>query len=82
MALNGSPVFAFSPAISFFVNCETQEEIDEFWDTLSEGGEQQQCGWFTDRYGVTWQIALTVLGVMMQDRDAEKVKRVTQACFR
>jgi len=79
MALNGGPVFAFSPAISFFVNCETQEEVDELWEKLSEGGEQQQCGWLTDKYGVTWQIVPTILGEMMQDRDAEKVKRVTQA---
>ena len=79
MALNGGPEFAFSPAISFFVNCETQEEVDELWEKLSEGGEKQPCGWLSDQFGVTWQIVPTALGEMMSDSDAEKVRRVVKA---
>jgi predicted 3-demethylubiquinone-9 3-methyltransferase (glyoxalase superfamily) len=78
-ALNGGPHFAFSPAISFFVNCETQEEVDDLWEKLSEGGEEQQCGWLTDKYGVTWQIVPTILIEMLQDKDAEKSRKVTEA---
>jgi len=72
IALNGGPQFTFSPAISFVVNCETQEEVDAFWEKLSEGGEKLQCGWLRDKYGLSWQIVPTVLGEMMQDKDAEK----------
>jgi predicted 3-demethylubiquinone-9 3-methyltransferase (glyoxalase superfamily) len=79
MALNGGPEFAFTPAISFFVNCDTQEEIDELWEKLSEGGEKQQCGWLKDKYGITWQIVPTILGELMRDKDAEKTRRVTKA---
>jgi predicted 3-demethylubiquinone-9 3-methyltransferase (glyoxalase superfamily) len=79
MALNGGPLFKFSPAISFFVNCETQEEIDELWEKLSEGGERQRCAWLRDKYGVTWQIVPTALGEMLGDEDPEKAKRVMQA---
>ncbi len=79
MALNGGPHFTFSPAISFFVNCKTQEEVDELWEKLSEGGEKEQCGWLKDRYGVSWQIVPTVLGEMLQDEDPEKTRRVTEA---
>ncbi len=79
MALNGGPMFKFSPAISFFVSCKTQEEVDELWEKLSAGGEKQPCGWLKDRYGVSWQIIPTVLGDMLQDKDAEKSKRVMQA---
>jgi predicted 3-demethylubiquinone-9 3-methyltransferase (glyoxalase superfamily) len=82
IALNGGPVFSFTPAISFFVNCETQEEVDEFWEKLSEGGEKQQCGWLKDKYGVSWQIVPTILGKLMQDKDAEKANRVTQAMLK
>jgi predicted 3-demethylubiquinone-9 3-methyltransferase (glyoxalase superfamily) len=78
-ALNGGPMFAFSPAISFFVNCETQEEIDEFWEKLSEGGEQQRCGWLKDKYGVSWQIVPIVLGKLLQDKNPEKSNRVMHA---
>ncbi len=78
-ALNGGPMFTFSPAISFFVNCETQEEVDELWEKLSEGGEKQRCGWLKDKYGVSWQIVPTVLGEMLQDKDPEKSKRVMSA---
>jgi predicted 3-demethylubiquinone-9 3-methyltransferase (glyoxalase superfamily) len=79
MALNGGPYFQFSPAISFFVSCETQEELDHYWEKLSEGGQTEQCGWLKDRFGVSWQIVPTALGEMMQDPDPEKVRRVTQA---
>lgn len=79
MALNGGPLFTFSPAISFFVKCETQPEIDELWDKLSEGGEKQRCGWLKDKYGVSWQIIPTALGQMLNDPDPAKSKRVMTA---
>ena len=79
MALNGGPQFTFSPAISFVVNCDTQEEIDTLWDRLSEGGEKSVCGWLRDKYGVSWQIVPAVLGEMMQDKDTEKTERVMKA---
>jgi predicted 3-demethylubiquinone-9 3-methyltransferase (glyoxalase superfamily) len=79
VALNGGPVYQFTPAISFAVNCETQEEVDYYWDRLLAGGEAQQCGWLTDKYGVSWQIVPTILMKLIQDKDAEKVKRVMQA---
>ena len=79
VALNGGPHFKFTEAISFVVNCETQDEVDEFWEKLSEGGEKSQCGWLKDRYGLSWQIVPTVLIEMLQDKDAEKSKRVTEA---
>ena len=75
-ALNGGPQFTFSPAISFFVNCETQQEVDELWEKLSEGGEKQRCGWLKDKYGLSWQIVPSVLGTMLQDKDPEKAGRV------
>jgi predicted 3-demethylubiquinone-9 3-methyltransferase (glyoxalase superfamily) len=79
IALNGGPMFTFSPAISFFVHCESQEEVDKLWEKLSEGGEKQRCGWLKDKYGVSWQIIPTVLGQMLQDKDGEKSKRVMNA---
>jgi predicted 3-demethylubiquinone-9 3-methyltransferase (glyoxalase superfamily) len=79
IALNGGPQFTFSPAISLVVNCETQEEVDAFWEKLSEGGEKLQCGWLRDKYGLSWQIVPTVLGEMMQDKDEEKSQRVMKA---
>jgi predicted 3-demethylubiquinone-9 3-methyltransferase (glyoxalase superfamily) len=79
MALNGGPMFTFSPAISFFVNCETQEEVDELWEKLSAGGEKQRCGWLRDKYGVSWQIIPSALGAMLQDKDAERPNRVMRA---
>ena len=82
IALNGGPQFTFSPAISFFVKCETQEEVDELWDRLLEGGRPQQCGWLTDRYGLCWQIVPTVLGEMLQDKDPEKSSRVMKAMLK
>ncbi|HEX5127757.1 MAG TPA: VOC family protein [Rhodocyclaceae bacterium] len=79
IALNGGPQFTFSPAISFVVNCETQEEIDEFWEKLSAGGEKIQCGWLKDKYGVSWQIVPAILSEMMQSKDEAKTSRVMQA---
>ncbi len=78
-ALNGGPQFVFTPAISFFVNCETQQEVDELWDKLSEGGQKERCGWLKDRFGLSWQIIPSILGKLLQDPDAEKAKRVMQA---
>jgi predicted 3-demethylubiquinone-9 3-methyltransferase (glyoxalase superfamily) len=79
VALNGGPHFTFTPAISFFVNCETQEEVDELWEKLSEEGEKGRCGWLKDKYGLSWQIVPTDLGKLLHDKDAAKAKRVTQA---
>src|ERR1700722_17324201 len=79
IALNGGPQFQFSPAISFVVNCETQEEVDHFWEKLSEGGEQRQCGWLQDKFGISWQIVPTVLVKLMSDPDREKNGRVMKA---
>jgi predicted 3-demethylubiquinone-9 3-methyltransferase (glyoxalase superfamily) len=79
VALNGGPVFKFTPAISFVVDCKTQVEVDEYWEGLSTGGEKGQCGWLTDKYGVSWQIVPSVLPKLLQDEDAEKSRRVMQA---
>jgi len=79
LALNGGPMFKFSPATSFIVNCGTQEEIDTLWEKLSEGGAKQQCGWLQDKYGLSWQIVPTILGEMMTDKDPEKSRRVMNA---
>ncbi len=79
LALNGGPHFKFTEAISLVVNCETQKEVDEMWEKLSQGGQEVQCGWLKDKYGLSWQIVPTVLGEMMQDKDAKKTDRVMQA---
>jgi predicted 3-demethylubiquinone-9 3-methyltransferase (glyoxalase superfamily) len=79
LALNGGPQFSFTPAISMFVTCETQAEVDAFWDKLSAGGDAQQCGWLKDKYGVSWQIVPAMLGEMLQDKDAARAGRVMQA---
>jgi predicted 3-demethylubiquinone-9 3-methyltransferase (glyoxalase superfamily) len=79
IALNGGPHFKFTEAVSFVVNCETQDEVDAFWEKLSEGGEKGQCGWLKDKYGLSWQIVPTVLGELMSGPDPEKSKRVMQA---
>ena len=78
-ALNGGPQFTFSPAISFVVHCETQQEVDELWEKLSEGGEKQNCGWLKDKFGLSWQVIPTLLIEMLQDIDAEKSSRVMKA---
>jgi predicted 3-demethylubiquinone-9 3-methyltransferase (glyoxalase superfamily) len=78
-ALNGGPQFTFTPAISFFVNCETQQEVDELWDKLSAGGRKDRCGWLQDRFGVSWQVIPSILGKLLQDNDTEKANRVMKA---
>ena len=82
MALNGGPQFTFSPAISFFVNCETQAEVDELWEKLSARGEKNRCGWLRDKYGVSWQIIPTALAKMLGDPDRAKANRVMQAMLK
>ena len=79
MALNGGPVFTFTPAISFFVNCETQEEVDELWEKLSADGEEGQCGWLKDKYGLSWQIVPSSLGEYLNGNDTEKSHRAMEA---
>jgi predicted 3-demethylubiquinone-9 3-methyltransferase (glyoxalase superfamily) len=79
MALNGGPQFKFSPAISFFVSCKTQGEVDELWNKLSAGGKTERCGWLTDKFGLSWQIIPTILGELLHDKDPEKSQRVMQA---
>src|SRR4030043_1843085 len=79
MALNGGPEYKFSPAVSLFVNCDNQEEVDYYWEKLSEGGEKGQCGWLTDKNGVSWQIVPTILGTLMSDKDAQKSAQVMHA---
>jgi predicted 3-demethylubiquinone-9 3-methyltransferase (glyoxalase superfamily) len=79
MALNGGPHFTFADGFSLFVSCETQEEVDELWEKLSEGGEKGPCGWLKDKYGVSWQIIPTALGQMLQDKDPRKSQNVMQA---
>jgi predicted 3-demethylubiquinone-9 3-methyltransferase (glyoxalase superfamily) len=79
MALNGGPSFSFSQGISLFVDCETQEEVDELWERLSEGGEPGPCGWLTDRFGVSWQVIPRALGELLGDEDREKSQRVMQS---
>ena len=82
VALNGGPMYKFSPAISFIVHCKTQEEVDGFWAKRLEGGAPQQCGWLTDKFGVSWQIVPTVLPEMLRDKDPEKARRVMQAMLK
>lgn len=79
MALNGGPHFKFTPAISLFVDCKTQEEVDDLWERLSAGGKTERCGWLTDRFGLSWQIIPAILGQLLQDKDPQKSKRVLQA---
>jgi predicted 3-demethylubiquinone-9 3-methyltransferase (glyoxalase superfamily) len=79
LALNGGPLFAFTPAISLFVNCETQQEVDELWEKLSAGGKKERCGWLKDKYGLSWQIIPSVLGKLLQGKDPKKAQRVMQA---
>ena len=79
MALNGGPHYQFTPAISLFVSCVTQEEVDELWNKLSAGGEESQCGWLKDKFGLSWQIIPTALGELMSDPNPVKAQRVMQA---
>ena len=82
IALNGGPLFKFTEAISFVVNCETQQEVDEFWEKLSEDGGESRCGWLKDKYGLSWQIVPTILGKLMTDPDPQKSKRVMEAMLK
>ena len=82
MALNGGPLFKFTEAISFVVNCNTQAEVDKYWKKLSAGGKEVQCGWLKDKYGLSWQIVPTVLGELLSDKDAAKAHRVMQAMLK
>jgi predicted 3-demethylubiquinone-9 3-methyltransferase (glyoxalase superfamily) len=82
IALNGGPHFKFTEAISFVVECKTQEEVDEYWEKLTEGGQEVQCGWLKDKYGLSWQITPTALGEMLSDPDREKAKRVMEAMLK
>lgn len=78
-ALNGGPQYQFTPAISFFVKCETQPEIDEMWEKLGAGGAPNRCGWLTDKFGLSWQIVPPILGQLLQDKDPKKANRVMMA---
>src|SRR6266581_7078245 len=79
MGLNAGPQFKFTEAISLFVDCETQEEVDELWEKLSEGGEKGRCGWLKDKYGLSWQVIPSILGKLLHDKDPAKAKRVMNA---
>ncbi|MHB1865738.1 MAG: VOC family protein [Acidobacteriaceae bacterium] len=79
IALNGGPHFQFTEAVSFVVNCETQAEIDEYWEKLSDGGQERQCGWLKDKYGLSWQVVPSALGKLLSDSDPEKSARVMRA---
>jgi len=78
-ALNGGPMYKFTPAISLFVNCETQTEVDGLWEKLSQGGTQDPCGWLKDKYGVSWQVVPTILGKLLGDKNPKKASKVMQA---
>ena len=80
IALNGGPLFKFTEAISFVINCQTQEEVDHYWNRLTAGGGQEsQCGWLKDKYGLSWQVTPTILGELLADKDQKKAQRVMQA---
>ena len=82
IALNGGPQFSFTPAISFFVTCETQAEVDDYWEKLSAGGATNRCGWLRDKYGLSWQIVPSILGKLLQGMDAAKSQRVMAAMLK
>jgi predicted 3-demethylubiquinone-9 3-methyltransferase (glyoxalase superfamily) len=82
IALNGGPMFKFTEAVSFFVKCKTQEEIDDFWERLSAGGQKSKCGWLKDKFGLSWQIVPPILGELLNDQDTEKSKRVMMAMMK
>lgn len=79
MALNGGPIFKFTEAVSFLIDCDSQEEVDRLWAQLSDGGETSQCGWLKDKFGLSWQVVPSVLGEMLQDPNRERANRVMQA---
>jgi len=81
-ALNGGPRFTFSPAVSFFVNCETQAEVDDLWEKLSEGGQEEKCGWLNDKFGLSWQVTPSILGKLLGDKDPRKSRAVMMAMCR
>jgi predicted 3-demethylubiquinone-9 3-methyltransferase (glyoxalase superfamily) len=81
-ALNGGPRFKFTEAISFVVNCKTQEEVDHYWEKLSDGGEKSRCGWLKDKFGLWWQVVPTILNELMTDKDPQKAKRVMEAMLK
>ncbi len=82
MALNGGPEYKFTPAISLYVDCKDQKEVDYYWDKLSEGGEKGPCGWLTDQFGLSWQIVPAILGQLLADKDSQKAGRVMQAMLK
>jgi predicted 3-demethylubiquinone-9 3-methyltransferase (glyoxalase superfamily) len=79
IALNGGPLFKFTEAISFVINCQTQEEVDHYWNKLTAGGQESQCGWLKDKYGLSWQVTPKILGELLADKDQKKAQRVMQA---
>jgi predicted 3-demethylubiquinone-9 3-methyltransferase (glyoxalase superfamily) len=82
VALNGGPQYRFTPAVSFFIDCETQAEVDHYWEKLTDGGKEQPCGWLVDKYGVSWQVVPRVLVRLLTDPDPEKAGRAAQAMFK
>jgi predicted 3-demethylubiquinone-9 3-methyltransferase (glyoxalase superfamily) len=82
VALNGGPIFKFTEAISFVVNCETQEDVDHYWEKLSDGGQKSRCGWLKDKFGLSWQVVPTILAELIADKDPEKSQRVMEAMLR
>lgn len=82
VALNGGPEFSFTPAISFLVECNSQEEVDFYWGKLTEGGKEVECGWLEDKYGVSWQIVPAILTELMENNNPEKARRVTEALLK
>jgi predicted 3-demethylubiquinone-9 3-methyltransferase (glyoxalase superfamily) len=81
-ALNGGPHYKFTPAVSFFINCKTQREVDRYWDKLSKGGVKQPCGWLQDKFGLSWQVVPEALGKLLGDKDPAKASRVMQAMLK
>ena len=82
MALNGGPQFTFTPAVSMFIHCKTQQEVDYYWEKLSNGGQTDQCGWLRDKYGLSWQVVPDILSKLLQDKDAAKAKRTMEAMLK
>jgi len=82
VALNGGPEFKFTPAISLVVNCETQAEVDHYWDKLLDGGKPMECGWLTDKFGISWQVTPTMLPRLLMDKDTAKANRVMAAMMK